>query len=563
MPPDLIPEKSPSRIQTEKHLKLLSNRYSEQLGIDKSLLENLLTRSFTEKVGSEVYFKPNALPYLFRAQQLDGKLSSDPELLRKQLNNTWLAIVDVSNLKLINEMEGSSHAVGDSTINLHTRSVVESTAEDTLTSHCLVRFMGDEFADFINHPDQEHSTEQLKILIDKQTKKLIEEAKSNTSHPLYQIATDANKVKYIGKVVKFAKIQDIEIPIDTRRIDDLVEVMHHATEELNIDPLETPSTPDKKILHTISQWDLGIDSSEQNAKTTSSIDTIIRTINQTDFTLTLSEEIIQKNDSRKDQIIRYLPPSLSSTWENALRSVQNDAQKLSRTLTLFEEALFNSQFSRNPPILNDWVFDELAKENKNDLNQFQMVSTPLPKLYNTVTNRLGATSLLKDGAKKTLTLLEVSVPDNSQLNYIIKKQGASLYVLMNEDTRSMFKKRVKQSNKEAIKNIASATSLGEFFRAARDYLFHTPITVKYNRYSKHPEDELGSRYESLRHIHYLGEMAHLLRELKQENANSNILNLLLYYISERSSTRLELLNSKNTFNKNLYTLLESSFLAGK
>jgi len=563
MSPDSIIEKSPSRIQTENHLKLLSKEYAAQLGLEQSSLENLLTRSFTEKVGSEVYFKPNALPYLFRAQQLEGKLSKDPNILNEQLKNTWLAIVDVSNLKLINEMEGSSHETGDATINLHTRSVIESTADDVPTSHCLVRFMGDEFADFINHPDQAYDTELLKQLIEKQTNKLIEEAKSNSSHPLHQIAIDESKVKYIGKVVKFAKIQDIQIPVDTRRIDDLVEVMYHATEELNIDPMDVPSTPDKKVLHTIAQWGLDITDQSQHYQTVSSIDTIIETISQTDFNKTLNDEILQKNDPRKAQIIRFLPPSLKSAWENTLQSVQDDAQKLSRTLTLFEEALFNSQFSRNPPILNDWVFDELAKENKDDLNQLQMVSTPLPKLYNTVTNRLGATSLLKYGAKKTLALLEKSVPNNNQLNYIIKKQGASLYVLMTEDTRSKFKANVKQSNKEAIKSIASANSLRDFFRAARDYLFYTPVKVQYNRNSGQPNDTLGSRNESLRHLHYLGEMAHLLREVKQENANYNVLNLLLYYMSERSTTRLGLIKDKNNFNKNLLAILKPSFISGK
>ena len=39
MSSDHFPEKSPSRIQTENHLKLLSNRYAEQLGLDHILLE--------------------------------------------------------------------------------------------------------------------------------------------------------------------------------------------------------------------------------------------------------------------------------------------------------------------------------------------------------------------------------------------------------------------------------------------------------------------------------------------------------------------------------------------
>ena len=533
-------ETPPSRITTEQNIAALSENYSQQLGLSPELVKPILTKAFTEQVGEEIYFKPNALPYLFRAQQLQGKLSMEPEILRNQLKNSWLFIIDVANLKKINEMDGSSHDTGDAAIVLHTRSVEESTKNPDI-SHCLVRFMGDEFADFMNNRNKDINPEDIINFIADQTQKLIDEAKKDSSHPLHSIVFDPEKLKLIDKVIQFAPLKNINIPSDVQRMDDMVEVMFKAAEKNHNLEKSTPLSADKQILVKIGGWGLNLyptlPMTEQNKL---AIDQIVLAISGTDFENNLDEVVIEKNMPRSQLIERFLPPSMKETWGNTKALVQKDAQKYAHTIALFEEALFNGQFSRNPPILNEWVFNELAITHKDRLKNMRMVSTPFAKLYNSIADRLAATALIKGAAKKTLALLEGSKQgDDPQIQYLIKKQGASFYLLSTDELDQKFVEKAKASNIKALDQISEASDMTDFFSAVREFLFVTPIKVTMPKENKN----LGQKYESLRKYHYLGEIAQLMRACKKED-NQNVYNMLLYFLSERASDRLPLIQEK-------------------
>lgn len=549
-------EHSPSRKITKHHLGTLSDDYSKELGIHKDLLRPLLEKSFIEKVGSEIYFRPQSLPFIYRALQLEGKLSNDPATLRIELQNTYLMIVDVANLKKINEMPGSSHETGDAAINLHTRAVMESTTDEE-SSHCLVRFMGDEFADYLNNPKNPHSEKEIRELIKQKTEQLIQEAKIAKNHPLNNLAT--HHPELINQVIQFAKLKDINLSGDIHRMDDMVEAMFAATEEAQGVIESSPNLPpNKQVLATIKDLTAELLPPVQSQKQgiieqKSALDLIVQAIEGTNFSSKdPTPELIAKNESRIKIIKRYLPKSLQDAWKN-IELAKIDSNKTPYILTLFEEALFNMQFSRNPPILNEWVFNELALENQDKLNVIQMTSTPFAKLYNTLINRLATTSLLKKAAKNTLNLLGDPVGESEEPSYIIKKQGASFYILSTQEQSEKFRSKIKKYSKDVIEKIASSSTIQEFFQNTQELLFYTPIS-----YAVKGRETYYQTMDKLRQTHYLGELVQILRACRDHN-NQNVANLLLYFISERALDRLDIISNKFNKLQEIATLFKNSF----
>ncbi len=539
-------ELSPLRKSTEQHISSLTSDYAATLGISEDALSPLLTRALTEQVGSEIYFKPNALPHLFRALQLEGKLAKDPDELESQLGNTWLVIFDISNLKKINEMAGSSHTMGDMAIALQANSVATSTDNLPDTSHCLLRFLGDEIADFINNAGS-LTEQELTEKIDHATSQLVEQAKDDSNHMLHQLVSNPNTLPLLGKVMQFARLKDIQLAHHLNRADDMVEYMFKVAEDSSEQPI--PSTTDKKALRTIKAWNLPISPPTSPTENVSAITQMIKLISAVDPNREHTPDALERISDRKQQILRFLPPTLQTTWEKA-QSDNRNPQQLSHLLTIFEEALFNQQFSRNPPILNEWAFDELAKKNVSHLNRLIMVSPIFLKLYNTILGRIAATELLKHTANQILSELTKFYPKDSgdsSPQYLIKKQGGSFYLIMTPDLDTRLRDNLTLQQESTINIISHTDNISDFFAASKDLILFTPVSqvLRSDQHLGEVQDHLRSR-----HYHW-GELKALARAFRH-NPNQNLANLVLYYLSERFSSR------QRSFDKDLISALQQA-----
>lgn len=515
---------TPSYLETEHQIGTLVRFYSDKLSLGSDKLHSLLKTSLTEQLGTEQYFKPSALPYLYKSLQLEGKLSSDPDTLRNQLQNTWLIIVDVANLKAINELKNSSHEVGDSVINLSTRSIQEIPLTNN-SSQCLIRFMGDEFAIFHNNPDRPSDPESVQKLIDQKTNELIKNAQEDPNDPLHYLATHHKNL--IGKVVQFAQLQNIQIPDNIRRADDMVEVMFAAAEKSSPHNGSASQLSFSKSVHArVKNLDIPAVNEPTTTPTKPAIDMIANTITNLDHLP--SDELINKNDQRMRVIENFVPSSLARIWNQLKLDTQDNMIARTQILNFFDEALFNSQFGRNPPILNEWVFNELTRD-RPDLTHLSMYSSLFTKLFNLLEGRLTGTSLLKSLAGVLTSTY--SDQQTEPPSVIIKKQGASFYMLTTKEFDQSIREKILSYNKLTESAIDSATDLKETLRASINLITQSPNVVVLGQ--DRSATELGEKYDELRQGQYQEELDHLV-QLASKYDKQSFYTILLLFLSERA-----------------------------
>jgi hypothetical protein len=180
------------------------------------------------------------------------------------------------------------------------------------------------------------------------------------------------------------------------------------------------------------------------------------------------------------------------------------------------------QFGRNPPMLNNWAFNELVLTDTSDMphrfTKLGMVSTFFVKLINSTQGRLAGTRILRHLAKTITT--SIKTEPGKYAPVLISKVGGSFYLALREDSAQDFSHNLAGklnrtfqtvkflSRKEPHEDYDSGTFKQFLFRlATRLPIYTTQPIYSATRPSGRTLSELGNTYDTLRHTQYLEETA--------------------------------------------------------
>lgn len=395
------------------------------------LLKDMLQYAFTENVGGENILRTNAIAFHLRALQLAGEIPSEPKALEKFLTECQIGIVDVGNLKRINEDQaiGGSTAAGDRAIAIHARSIAAATDGHGMVA--TFRQQGDEFLVLV-HPDQPTSQSEMKHHIEKATTQIIQGLATDPGDPLHKIATEHPEL--LTKTMSWTSLDRVGLPSNICRTDDIAEYLMNAAETA---ANKSPASSSAKAI--LRRLDLPRIFDMPPQKDKNAVELIMRAIAQT-TTITDREKKPDILQERWTLIDRYLPPSLHETV-NSLKQLAKGPEGASLLALLTEETIFNLQFGRNPPILTPWAFRELTQVSKTTTGEYTydkvgMVSTFFIKVANTLAQRLAGTAILRHLCRTVTRLIPTETSDE-QPTMIVCKEGGSLYYSATTDSEKV------------------------------------------------------------------------------------------------------------------------------
>lgn len=479
-----------------------------------AVFQRFFTFAFTEKLAGRALLKPNAIPFALLSYQKAGILPNDPQQLKELLSSAVTGIVDATNIKRINEDSniGGSYMVGDATLLLHLASLEHVAAKHNLTL-LIFRPQGDEFLPlFIPQNGVTINIDDMTNEIEIQTQKLVGEIANDPSHPLYQLAKDHHDL--LTKSMSFVTINNITLPQHVARSSDLGEIILAQAEKI-APQKETPFSPYKRLLNRLINKHLNSPvfpeipiSGDQSA-----IDHLVSSVQETLLTLKLEKADPTNLDERWRLLQRYCPPAFADSLEKILDSTKNDPAKQALILKVLEESFFNTQFKRNPPILNRWLALEHLRQRdvhgKPLFTQGGMLSTYFLKLINLSDGRLGGTMVIRTSASQATESAPPTDSPTSQL--IIYKDGGSFYFACTDQAATLYRKNLAENLDHAIKAIlthirqnpedspANIKQLIRLWAAVPCYTF-LPIPE-----GDRSNQSIGQYLDALRQAHYLRE----------------------------------------------------------
>lgn len=432
----------------------LSNSFDSHPNNSKHLSQILLY-GLTENLEGQPLLKPGALAHTLRALQLDGKIPGDNDSLKTYLSKTHLGIVDVGNLKAINEdPKFGSHQAGNTAILLHLESIHNASQKLGLTT-LIFRAQGDEFLCLIlPNLDADFDGKKFREEVSNSTNMLINTIKAEINHPLNGIAK--NQSELITKTLDLIPLKDSTIPEETKRMSDIAELLMAEAEEADPSPTAKKINPVKAFFKKTIKKHLGDRKISQSSKprTASTIDRIVQAVAETTK--------ISKRESSKEELAKrwqivdsYCPPSMKMAVEHFASSTKESPDQQALILTYIEEALFDTHLKRNPPILNPWAFLELTNTQKNNdgtalYKPGGMVSPYFLKLINSVDGRLGGNSVIS-GLADVISNSQRQLASTPQV--IISKIGGSFYYMATETGASSFLDKLSEFQQAQIEKI--------------------------------------------------------------------------------------------------------------
>jgi len=419
-------------------------------------LSQILLYGLTENLEGQPLLKPGALAHTLRALQLDGKIPGDNDSLKTYLSKTHLGIVDVGNLKAINEdPKFGSHQAGNTAILLHLESIHNASQKLGLTT-LIFRAQGDEFLCLILPPnnDADFDGKKFREEVSNSTKTMIDNIKTEAKHPLYGIANSQSEL--ITKTLDLIPLKDSTIPEETKRMSDIAELLMAEAEEADPSPTAKKINPVKAFFKKTIKKHLGDRKISQSSKprTASTIDRIVQAVAET--TKISKREASEEELAKRWQIVdSYCPPSMKMAVEHFSSSTKGNPDQQALILTYIEEALFDTHLKRDPPILNPWAFLELTNTQKdNDGTAFYkcggMVSPYFLKLINSVDGRLGGNSVIS-GLADVISNSQRQLASTPQV--IVSKIGGSFYYMATETGASSFLDKLSEFQQAQIEKI--------------------------------------------------------------------------------------------------------------
>ncbi len=512
----------PSPPEIPKGIQPIYQEFTQALGLksldEKSSLAQVMVKGLSENLAGVELLKPNSIAFALKSLQLEGKIPSDPDELKKYLSRARIGLVDIGNLKMINEdrsVEGSSYAAGNAAIHLHIESITKATQELGITMS-LHRPQGDEILPILMS-DKEIDPKLLEQTIVKYTNQLIAAIKLDPSHDLHLIAERHSNL--ITKSMSFAKLKDVKLPSHDLRMGDISEILlsqaeaAEASKQDEHEPNIFKRSYKTYIKHFLPEKIFDINT-EENIH---AVDAIINAVNET-TSISPKENDASSLLKRWELVYKYCPPSLQKSIETLKNSTQDDLDKQAIVLTVLDEAIFNTQLQRDPPFLNRWVYLELTQNSKYNSEKFRytetgMVSTFFLKLINTLDGRLGGNKVL-ESATSTLSSSAKLDETSDQTDIIFCKDGGSTYWSATENAAEILTKRLNSVLESKISQLSidlqkykafDKATIAQVIRFWTTIPVFSSLTIPQNGDVVRSQDFFGKHLDSLRNLHYQNE----------------------------------------------------------
>lgn len=560
---ETMPSQEPAR---SSPIDILTKHFLDKMGLKdehSASLHAIMNRAFTERLENEDIHKTNSLAFLLRALQLEEPpfLPTDPTEMRQVLERAWIGSADVNNLKMINDENneiGGSFKAGNQVVILHEQSIAGADFGPDVRV-VLIRPQGDEFFFLAIPKDGDIAEELIKTKITEKTEELINQiVNSPEDHPLKAIAQ--NHRELIGKSLVFGHLVDLQLPQGVKRMDDMTEWLLSETEEMekrSADPNEPPSAS-KMYLKKLEVPSLAPRKPDLNGL---AIDQIIKAVEQT--TKVSDYEANPENQVKRMKTInRYCPASLMPALDELRRLTADNPQANALLLTITEEALFNNQFSRESPILNEWCFDEITRNTiDGPVYQYEylgMASTFFLKLINTFEGRIAGTRILRNLAD-TLTRAIPKEEENvtrGRPDILVKKSGGSFYyAARNQDVLETYQNKIRSSSRRRFPNQAdlekTIADLNSTYQDAPSrlsrlmYLIASQfvvagavrMSISHARQHVRSDQYWGAKSDEIRNKHYLAETTQAINLAQEFDQLAGIKDLWRAFMAERPSRR--------------------------
>ncbi len=385
--------------------------------LEKGLLENLKSGDKTIAMA-----KPNSLSYQLVALQEQLKLS-DAEL-RERLSRSKVIIYDAKNLKRINEdtEHGGSYEAGSRAVQLHYLSALNLEhhgyrviMDRPQGDECLILAIPGAIDATIQSSAAQHSPTEL---IDLELEDLI--SKLGPDDPIKKYI-EQNGTTSVAK--KYSTVDLASVPKigseRANRMDDLSEIL------MDIGERESENAPTGQKNKGVDVIDLLMQGKENVFGAT--------------------ENEIKSLDNRLAIVKRYSPKEFSASIDELLSTETAATNEYYRAfvIQIAEEALFNFQFDRGQPILNEWAWKQLSLE-KPELTHFGQLSIYLTKEANNKYFRLAGTAKLT----KVAEMLGKANIDQDQV--ICTKIGGSFYINGTAAVMELLEKNIEDDNTKKI-----------------------------------------------------------------------------------------------------------------
>lgn len=457
--------------------------------LEKGLLENLIAG---EKILPMA--KPNSLSYQLTALQEQLHLSDKD--LRERLSRSKVIIYDAKNLKRINEdfASGGSYAAGSRAVQLHYLSALNLEnhgyrviMDRPQGDECLILAIPGPIDATIRSSALKHTPTEL---MDLELVDLIN--KLAPDDPLKKYV-DQNGIESVAK--KYSTIDISSVPnIETKhaqRMDDLSEILMDIGERNSENLLTNRTTKGANVIDLLMQG-------KENV-------------------FGATEKELLSLPKRLEVIKKYSPHDFSTSIDQILstETATKDAYYRAFVIQAAEEALFNFQFDRGQPVLNEWAWKQLSLE-KPELTHFGQLSIYLTKEANNTKFRLA-------GTEKLTKVAEILGQANlDQSNIICTKIGGSFYINGTTEVVELLKKNIEADNLNKLEHDDSENMI----------VF---TSIEHNN-PNDPDQELNfwEQLTKLRETHYEHETEYIISKLVMSPTNWELLSRVMV---ERFSKR--------------------------